>query len=369
MMITLGNMPVQKVIHGYKIKQFSPIPKNTSSQPFQVRFEAQLPACLLLEDYNPDSKEPFSLIVQSGEIIAEVKFKQIVLPQSDSMNVAVEDTTGDFTRSAFIISMYPKSVSGFKEDVYNDAGVNTGYLADLTIDCLNKLVEAYTVAWKREALFAPKELARRYSKDWFPVIDRASISPIFDIEIFSFNDDLLTQQRHIDFRGTGCSLGMRLQESQLNFLQKACLGDLVKTSDYYEKLANRYFSNSEYEAFLLMVATYIDKYIFEQTRYYLKLQNMTNEEIEDAMHKKTKSRRGRMSITREDALKLILGSKDFKNNISWQDFEENIILLRDEVIHGGITVITRDIATQALRTCNDFLIFLNSKIEGAMVSS
>jgi hypothetical protein len=357
------NSKTGKFLSGYKGGIPIPIPENTETLPFEIRMSGFLPAVLLLEDYRDKDECPFSLLVRTDEVYSQVKLKQVVKSVTEGLSVACEDKTGRFSNSQFEIVMHPAKITGFGDNILSSDGYDVNYLVDLASSCLNTLINAYGYAWKREGISAPEAVANHYSKDWYPIVGRVNMSPLTNISVHSYDGNVLFEQAHVDYNGTGCGLGMRLSEPQLSFLQDACSRAILKDHSYYQKLANRYFSSSEFEAFILMVATFIDKLIFEHVREYLELSGLTADDLETKMHTGRKSRRGNQSISREEALKLIFGTKNFVNDKIWKDFENNVIVVRDEIVHGSILAIEKNIAQKAMDSCNKLIPFLGQKIQ------
>ncbi len=357
---------VERTVHGYKGGQRIPVPADTKNLPFEIQLEGYLPAALLLEDFNPQNNPSFVLLIKLACVFAEVRFTQEVYEDTTGMFLGLEDKTGSFSKTRFQMRLVPNKPTGFDADITKDGEYCIAHIVDLAANCLNKLVEAYCFAWARESVSANKDVEHFYSKDWYPVINRQNMSPLTNIAIYSFSGNKLFKQAHVDYRSTGCGLGMRLSEHNLVWLQNACMGDVVKDSAYYKRLANRYYSSSEFEAFVLMVATYIDKFIFERARAYLKLTGLSVDEIEGKMHSEGgNKKRKKHSISREEALKLIFKSKNFQNSAVWKNFRHSVIEVRDDIVHGSILTIDKGAAKTALDSSNNIINFLGEEVQRA----
>lgn len=355
----------QKLIYGYEKQKKIPEPENKDSLPFEIQLVGTLPAVLLLDDHKQEGKSPYQLAICLDDLTAEVHFQMEVLKDEGGMYVGVEDRFGCYSRTHFRMRLVPEKPEGFSFELYNNAGeLNINLVVDKAAECLNKLIDAYYYAWKRESASMPSDQERFYNKDWYPSITRANISPIRNIKVYSFSGVKLYEQGHVDFRSQGLGLGTRLSGPQLEFVQDACIGSLVKDSSYYLRLANRFTYSEEREAHLLMLATYVDKRIFEVVRKYLEITGLTSSEIEEKLHKVTK--KGPMAINREDALALVFGNKEFKSSKQWLIFDEDLLSIRNEVVHGSVLAINKDQTKRAVEACSELLGYIESAYSTAL---
>ncbi len=350
-------------VRGHK-KILIPKQPNCLSDPFEINLSGKIPFCILVDDYEYSEKSPFSIIVQTSRSVAELRFKKHVKGSKDSLSIAGEDKSGDFTFTTFDMIIHPISVDGgdFKRAILDESGsYSIRGAIDLAVEVINKFIDSYILAWDLESLVLPKELSKRANKDWIPNLDKSRLSPWQGIVIYSYSDEVLFKQSHIDFRGTGWGIGTTLSEGALGFLQERSINTYTKTSKYYQRIANRHFSLNEYEAFCAMLATLLDKVIFERADQYLKRKGLSEEEIYLELHTQRKRRRGsrHQTISREDALAKLLGSKNFKNSREWKSLEEDLIDVRDELIHGEIEGIDIGKAKKMMSSFNDFTTYLD----------
>ena len=93
----------------------------------------------------------------------------------------------------------------------------------------------------------------------------------------------------------------------------------------------------------------------------LTFKGKNNEEIDNCFYQVDKKGKIR-NISREDALALVIGSKNFKNHPSYIQFVEKVVARRDSIVHGRKENLTEDCTEEMVHIVKSLMTFLSSKM-------
>ncbi len=177
------------------------------------------------------------------------------------------------------------------------------------------------------------------TRDWIPDLNMSRLSPWRNCIVKNSYGDILFQHGIYDMRGTGKIIGSLLQHEDLTILQKNLLGTLINDpSERYRQLANRYKSMHDFNTFCILCAISIEYWIFREVREKLKTKGHTDTQIDQMFTEKIGQKL--RNISREDAIRLVTGNKEFKNTTEYTEFIDNVIYYRDSIVHGRHIILT-----------------------------
>ena len=165
-----------------------------------------------------------------------------------------------------------------------------------------------------------------------------------------------------DQRGTGVGLGSDLSDEQMKLLQTSLKRDYVEDSaTKFRQLANKYKAQKDYHSFCVFVVIAFEHWVFREIRTALLLKGKNNEEIDNCFYQVDKKGKIR-NISREDALALVIGSKNFKNHPSYIQFVEKVVARRDSIVHGRKENLTEDCTEEMVHIVKSLMTLLSSKM-------
>ena len=282
----------------------------------------KLPFVILLPDSIPtkenENKNP-PLAISHGNFCAELRFlKKINQDQSNwGMTFAIEDMAGDRTYSIFQLRILSNNnqTSPLNTKIQKDDGsIDHVLVAELSKDFIYKFCEAYKGVNKPE-------------KDWIPEITVMSLCPWHKMTANNIDGKQIWACGTYDLRGTGIGIGN-------NLLQASCLRVFVEdTPTTYMQLANRYKHNGDYKSQCVYLSACFEHWIFREVRQFFMNINVSENETENKLTKRVTPNGLPVYISREQALKLIIGNKNFVNTKEYKYYENTLKYYRDSISH------------------------------------
>jgi hypothetical protein len=318
----------------------------------KLPFAVLLPDGLSEKGLVPKVK-PVAVMVEG--FAAELRFRQVTNPsqQRYGMVMHMEDIRGDLTYSEF--HLWITSADNVNNTINSQITDETGKLslketANFSLKFIDHFITAYT------EVLHPK-------KDWIeePTLD--SCSPWFNCKGENTKMETIWSFQTYDCRGTGVMAGNHLNERERVVLQRGCKATKTDaTSMSFMRLANRYKSKGDYISSIIYLQTAFEYWIFRVVRTFLLNTGNSVEDTEGKLiYKHTK--RGTISyVSREDALKLVLGTKSFVNTTEYKAYTTKVLNIRDSIIHAKSFSIAKEDCEEAFEVLLTINKILNDKV-------
>ena len=320
----------------------------------EIYIWGKLPFPLLIEDSIDDQNELiknnsfFNILSEDGNILAEVGLKLVINQSQSTISLAVEDPTGTFTYSTFLVKIrkaYLMNGKTFKDLIMSDSDgkLSKEHLSDISHEIISKLLEAY------------KYNTQKY---WIPIVSKANLSP-FKIEIRDINNNIIDQVKYMDFRGTGIGIGSKISNDVLDKIKRICVLNNIKIDPASEILheANRFMLNGNYMAAAIYISVYFEKIIIQETiRKFMHL-GLTESDI----NLRLKKNNGKY-IHRYKAIQLFTKSEKYKIDARFLNYEKYIVEPRNEIIHNERYIFTKEIVEKMISVGNESSIFFSEII-------
>lgn len=350
--------PICNCVNGYKKGWYvNAIAKGREAAEFLVT--GRLPYVILLPEQD-ENQNPFFVALKTSKYSAEVCFKKhVVNQQVGPLSFAVEDRFGEFSYSTFAMRVVSHQLDG--ETLESALKVKGEYQPEhayeIATELLRHLTDIYRHTWIVEAFRYPEELRRFHRKDWLPELNVKRLSPWQNLIVRDKYGDELFQYRHKDYRGTGVAIGTSFKEDGLKRFQHALMHEYDEGIDGYIRIINRHFHNGDYEAVCIMSTAVIEKQVFHLLSQKLDMENVDPHRKQKVLFKEQKVRNTdkyqRRGIV--DAMKHYFGNANFKNWNEWKACDELLFQTRNEIIHGDVIRVDRQLASSMIEAANSFL--------------
>ncbi|WP_394170944.1 hypothetical protein [Saccharospirillum alexandrii] len=305
-------------------------------------------------DQNGNPLETLPIAITLGTYGAELRTLKVINSEQSrwGMTLAIEDIYGEYSYSIFelkIVSTDPVNKPLNPEICDISGNVKHENVAIFATKFIHKFVEAYKGVNKSK-------------KDWIPEITPSRLSPWHKMTAKNFEGNEIWTMQVYDQRGTGVGLGNNLSDEQMQLLQTSLKRNYVEDSaTKFRQLANKYKIQKDYHSFCVFVVISFEHWVFREIRTALLSKGKTNEEIDNFFYQVDKKGKKR-NISREDALALAIGSKNFKNNPSYIQFIEKVVARRDSIVHGRKENLTENCTEEMVNIVSSLMTFLSSKM-------
>ncbi|MFA0466063.1 hypothetical protein AB4549_01650 [Vibrio breoganii] len=350
---------MQKKLKGYKTELISKVMMDRevfNSDIIQaVVLQFKLPFVVFVPDgLNTESSQTTMdpIAVVQDKVAGELRFLKRINKDQESwgLTIASEDIFGEFSYSVgkLVIQSSDDQNHPLNEQVCDGAGeVDPDKVVQLATKLISKFVDSYRTIYGQ-------------SKDWIPDINAARLSPWHNMSAVDFSGKTVWSMGVYDFRGTGNMLGMDLDSESLSKLQALCAQsereDLAKK---YITLANRHRKLRDYQSFCVFSVIAMEHWVFREVRNALYRQGLPEKQVEESFYE-TNKRGVKKNIAREEAIKLVTGDKNFKNDSRYTDFIDTVVFKRDSIVHGRKVELSEDDANQIINIITKYQDMLNS---------
>jgi hypothetical protein len=283
----------------------------------------------------------------NGKTTCALFFKKCIRKDNVGLTVPTEDFFGEFTFSEFFIAFTQQYTNGTTLNelffIKRDKRYDFDSIAEYSTKILNKFVEIYKVELQ------PK-------KDWIPYLTRERIG-FWNIRVFDKKGKKLSFINRLEYRGTGEMIGTTISDTHLKKIKSKALEKEVRIKPVtrFIQLANRYFRIGDYLLSILFTQFYFEKWVFELFRWNLG-KTHSKEQIDAQMIKEN----GKY-INYIDALKKILGSKEFKNSLEFKEFDKSVTKIRDEIVHRERDTVSKEEALKGENSTKKLTAFIWNK--------
>ncbi len=349
---------------GHAVRPLKGVPTNTEAA--EIILNGKLPFVVLIPEENPESDGRLQILITSGNLAGEFEFTRDVVKNNYSgMQMAIEDRNGEYSFSSFSARII--SLSPIEHPLDNQIKEGNEYISERIVDTavalLKKFVAAYREAWNLDKYSQPEAFRHLCNKSWIPEISRHLLSPWKDINIVTKEGESLFGRRVYDCRGTGIALGTVLSRFGLKQLQDYCRHEFDLGLRAYFILAERHYSNQDYEAFCIILVSTFEKEIFSLLRNKLHKQNLSDEEITGQMYSDKKRKDGTCeTISVWKAINMLLNGKPYKDTNAYKNINAKLYAIRDEIVHGEPVRISQAQAELAGDSYKEFIQYIKHEL-------
>lgn len=334
-------------VRGYKSGMLAKNHPESDSEAAVFVLNGKLPFSVMVPETKDD--KPFCLALYVDGFLGEMSFRKVVnlaQKQIAGMTMAIEDKYGELSYSLF--SLRVLSSDGIENPLDRFIKENGEYSYELISSLATRFVKHFVNMYKAANYYESLKhidtpTHHIYSKHWIPEIYPERLSPWTNIKVFSKTGQALNGIQVYDCRGTGLGLGSDLPDDILGILQDHCEKIYIPGIERYFDITNRHKSRGDYDAFCIFLMCTFEKWVFIFLDECLQKRGFSREDINEMKYKKIKRRDGSYQLIGwEDALKEILGSKNFKNSTQYKSFIRDVVRIRDEIIHGEVVVVIKE---------------------------
>lgn len=333
---------MKRKIQGYKRKIDSKFDIDerglSDSTATKIVVHGKLPCVILLPDSineggEPNDEDPIGITLASYG--AELRLRKIInLDQKQwGMTLCTEDLYGDLTYSVFqlVITSNNDLECPLNLEICDKSGeLQTDLITQFSTQFINKFLDIYRHAYRNK-------------KDWIPFVTYKRLSPWHKMTAKNCKGKSLWGFGVVDYRGTGTAIGNNLNETEITELQNHCFSNFsVEDTSRYTQLANRYSVIGDFRTSCVMLVIAFENWVFREVRKNLTNQGWDEKKIDNALTYREPKSSKLKNISREDALKLVIGDKNFKNLAEYRGYVDLVLETRDSIVHGRKVLIDKD---------------------------
>ncbi|MEM1114318.1 MAG: hypothetical protein AAGI11_20570 [Pseudomonadota bacterium] len=354
---------MRRTFNGYKSQKTSVHDVDPDQVPLDIVTEivlhGKLPCVILMPDsLSQDRKatENDPIAIKFGRYMAELRLRK--LGNEDQrrwgMSAYIEDMFGDLTYSVFQLKIH--SCNDLEHPLNHvvcdeNNNVDEDRVTQLGAHLINRFLDIYRDRHGN-------------SKDWIPQMTYKRLSPWHHSSARNRRGDPLWGLAVLDYRGTGVGLGTDLPEQERVIMQALLYHDFtIEQTARYMQLTNRYIALGDFSTSCVMLATSVESWIFREVRKSLRKKGLSEDEIESML---TKVEGGKIkNVSKEDALSAVLGDKSFKSSHEYQRYLDNVVEVRDSIVHARLVELDQASMNRMIRVTDRLKEYLSNRLQSA----